>query len=158
MILTLVGSYHLIYLQCLLEAALVPSCLFYRMLVNSPFRSVQIPSKIRGRRTRGAAMAPGGRESKRKRSIVPAASTRVLWSSSSHQHPVPEQLSPTAENCSGGENVVHPELATVADNSSFHEVLNNPYGANGVNKTKTARNTDSMQIGSSSEGWLLCFT
>ena len=44
------------------------SLLIYRMLV-------QIPSKVCGRRTRGAAIAPGGRQSKRKRPIVPAAST-----------------------------------------------------------------------------------
>ena len=113
------------------------------MLVNSPFRSVQIPSKIRGRRTRGAAMAPGGRESKRKRSIVPAASTRVLRSSSARQHPLPEQFSPNAENNSGGVNVMQEELATVVDNNSCHENLNNPYGANGINETETGRNTDS---------------
>ena len=103
-------------------------------------------------------MVPGGRQSKRKRSIVPAASTRVLQSSSARQHPVPEQFSPIAENSSGGENVVQEELATVADNSSYHENLNNPDGANGVNETETGRNTDSEQTGSRSEGWLLCFT
>ena len=150
-------SYELICLQCLLEAALFPSCLIYRMLVNSPFQSVQIPSKICGRRTRGAAMAPGGRQSKRKRSIVPTASTRVLQSSSARQHPVPEQFSPSAENRSGGENVVQKELAIAADNTSCHENLNNPDGANGVNKTETGRNTDSGQTGSRSKGLLLCF-
>ena len=76
------------------------------MLVNSPFQSVQIPSKVCGRRTRGAAMAPGGRQSKRKRSIIPAASTRVLRSSLARQHPLPEQFSSSVENRSGGENVV----------------------------------------------------
>ena len=128
------------------------------MLVNSPFRSVQIPSKIRGRRTRGAAMAPGGRESKRKRSIVPAASTRVLRSSSAQQHPLPEQFSPNAENRSGGENVVQEELAAATDNTSCLENLNNLDGANGINETKTGWSTDPGQTGSSSEGWLLCFT
>ena len=103
-------------------------------------------------------MAPGGRESKRKRSIVPAASTQVIRLSSVRQHPVPEQLSPSAENCSGGENIVQEELATAADNSSCHENLNNPDDANGVNKTNTGWNTDSRQTGSSSKGWLLCFT
>ena len=103
-------------------------------------------------------MAPGGRQSKRNRSIVPAASTRVLRSSSACQHPVPEQLSPSAENYSGGENIVQEELATAVDNSSYHENLNNPDGANGVNETETGRNSDFGQTGSSSEGWLLCFT
>ena len=102
-------------------------------------------------------MGPGGRQSKRKRSIVPAASTRVLRSSSAHQHPMLEQFSPSAENSSGGENVVQEELATAADNSSCHENLNNPDGANGVNETETGRNTDSGQSGSRSEGLLLCF-
>ena len=82
-------------------------------------------------------MAPGGRQSKRKRSIIPVASTRVLLSSSACQHPVPEQFLPSAENSSGGENVVQEELATAADNSSCHENLNNPDGANGVNETET---------------------
>ena len=50
------------------------------------------------------------------------------------------------------------ELATAVDNSSCHENLNNPDGANGVNETETGRNTDSRQTGSRSEGWLLCFT
>ena len=50
------------------------------------------------------------------------------------------------------------ELATAADNSSCHENLNNPDGANGVNEIETGRNTDSGQTGSRSEGWLLCFT
>ena len=104
------------------------------------------------------AMALGGRQSKRKRSIVPTASTRVLRSSLARQHPMPEQFSPSAENSSGGENVVQEELATAADNSSCHENLNNPDGANGVNETETGRNTDSGQTGSRSEGWLLCFT
>ena len=44
------------------------------------------------------------------------------------------------------------ELATAADKTSCHENLNNPDGANGVNKTETARNTDSGQTGSLSEG------
>ena len=104
------------------------------------------------------AMALGGRQSKRKRSIVPAASTRVLRSSSAHQHPMLEQFSPSAENSSGGENVVQEELVTAANNSSCHETLNNPDGSNGVNETETGRNTDSGQNGSRSEGWLLCFT
>ena len=103
-------------------------------------------------------MAPGGRQSKRKRSIVPAASTRVLRSSSTRQHPLPVQFSPSAENSSGGENVVQEELATATDNSSCHENLNNLDGANGVNETETGRNTNSGQNGSRSEGWLLCFT
>ena len=128
------------------------------MVVNSPFQSVQIPSKVCGRRTCGAAVVPGGRQSKRKRSIVPAASTWVLRSSSAHQHTLPEQFSPSAENSSGGENVVQEELATAADNSSCQENLNNPDGANGVNKTETGRNTNSGQTSSRSEGWLLCFT
>ena len=102
-------------------------------------------------------MAPGGRQSKRKRSIVPAASTRVLRSSSAHQHPVPEQFSPSAENSSGGENVVQEELATAADNTSCHENLNNPDGADSVNKIETGWNTDSRQTGSRSEGLLFCF-
>ena len=102
-------------------------------------------------------MAPGGRQSKRKRSIIPAASTQVLRSSSAHQCPLPEQFSPSAENRSGGENVVQKELATAADNTSCHENLNNPDGANGVNKTETGRNTDSGQTGSRSKGLLLCF-
>ena len=50
------------------------------------------------------------------------------------------------------------ELATAADNSSCHENLNNPDGANGVNKTETGWNIDSGQTSSLSEGWLLCFT
>ena len=104
------------------------------------------------------AMALGGRQSKRKRSIVPAASTRVLRSSSAHQHPMLEQFSPIAENRSGGENVVQEELAAAADNTSCHENLINPDGANGVNEIETGRNTDSGQTGSRSEGWLLCFT
>ena len=103
-------------------------------------------------------MALGGRQSKRKRSIVPAASTRVLWSSLARQHPMPEQFSPSAENSSGGENVVQEELVTAANNSSCHETLNNPDGANGVNETETGRNTNSGQNGSRSECWLLCFT
>ena len=103
-------------------------------------------------------MAPGGRQSKRKRSIIPVASTRVLRSSSARQHPVPEQFSPIAENSSGGENVVQEELATAADNSSCHENLNHLDGANGINKTETGRNTDSGQTSSRSEGWLLWFT
>jgi len=102
-------------------------------------------------------MAPGGRQSKRKRSIVPAASTRVLRSSSARQHPLPEQFSPSAENRSGGENVVQEELAAAADNTSCHENLINPDGANGVNETETGRNTDSGQTGSHFEGLLLCF-
>ena len=84
-------------------------------------------------------MAPGGRQSKRKRSIVPTASTRVLQSSSARQHPVPEQFSPSAKNRSGGENVVQEGLATAADDTSCHENLNNPDGANGVNETETGR-------------------
>ena len=103
-------------------------------------------------------MAPGGRQSKRKRSIVPAASTQVIQSSSVHQQPVPEQFSPSLENSSGGENIVQEELATAADNTSCHENLNNPDGANGVNEIETGRNTDSGQSGSRSEGLLLCFT
>ena len=103
-------------------------------------------------------MPSGGTQSKRKRSIIPAASTRVLRSSLARQHPMPEQFSPSAENRSGGENVVQKELATVADNTSYHENLNNPDGANGVNKIETGWNTDSRQTGSSSKGWLLCFT
>ena len=102
-------------------------------------------------------MAPGGRQSKRKRSIVPAASTRVLRSSPARQHPLPEQFSPSAKNRSGGENVVQEGLATAVDNTSCHENLNNPDGANGVNETETGRNTDSGQTGSRSEGLLLCF-
>ena len=82
-------------------------------------------------------MVPGGRQSKRKRSIIPTASTRVLRSSLARQHPLPEQFSPSAENRSGGENVVQEELETVVDNNSCHENLNNPYGANGVNETET---------------------
>ena len=58
----------------------------------------------------------------------------------------------SAKKSSGGENIVQEELATAADNSSFHENFNNPDGANGVNKTETARNTDSGQTGSLSEG------
>ena len=104
------------------------------------------------------AMALGGRQSKRKRSIVPAASTRVLRSSLARQLPLPEQFSSSVENRSGGENVVQEELATAADNTSCHENLNNPDGANGVNETETGRNSDFGQTGSSSEGWLLCFT
>ena len=103
-------------------------------------------------------MAPGGRQSKRKRSIVPAASTWVLQLSSACQHPLPVQFSPSAENKSGGENVVQEELATAADNTSCHENLNNPDGANGINETETVWNTESGQTGSCSEGWLLCFT
>ena len=103
-------------------------------------------------------MPSGGTQSKRKRSIVPAASTQVIQSSSVHQQPVPEQFSPSLENSSGGENIVQEELATAADNSSCHENLNNPDDANGVNKTNTGWNTDSRQTGSSSKGWLLCFT
>ena len=102
-------------------------------------------------------MAPGGRQSKRKRSIIPAASTRVLRSSSTRQHPLPEQFSPSAENRSGGENVVQKELAIAADNTSCHENLNNPDGANDVNEIETGRNTDFGQTGSHSEGLLLCF-
>ena len=49
------------------------------------------------------------------------------------------------------------ELATAADNTSYHENLNNPDGANGVNKMETGRNTDSGQTGSRSKGLLLCF-
>ena len=93
-------------------------------------------------------MAPGGRQSKRKRSIIPAAST------SARQHPSPEQFSPSAENSSGVENVAQEELATAADNTSCHENLNNPDGANGVNKTEIVRNTDSGQTGSRFEGCL----
>ena len=103
-------------------------------------------------------MAPGGRQSKRKRSIIPIASTWVLRSSSARQCPLPEQFSPSAENRSGGENVVQEELATAAENSSCQENLNNPDGANGVNKTETGWNIDSGQTSSRSEGWLLCFT
>ena len=103
-------------------------------------------------------MAPGGKQSKRKRSIVLVASTWVLRSSSARQHLVPEQFSPSAENSSGGKNVVQEEWATAADNSCCHENLNNPDGANGVNETETGRNTDSGQTGSRSKGWLLCFT
>ena len=102
-------------------------------------------------------MAPGGKQSKRKRSIVLVASTWVLRSSSARQHLVPEQLSPSAENRSGGENIVQEELATAVDNNSYHENLNNPDGANGINETETGRNTDSGQTGSRSEGLLLCF-
>ena len=103
-------------------------------------------------------MAPGGRQSKRKRSIVPAASTRVLRSSPARQHPLPEQFSPSAKNRSGGENVVQEGLATAADNTSCHENLNNPDGANGVNETETTGwNTNSGQTSSRSEGLLLCF-
>jgi len=52
---------------------------------------------------------------------------------------------------------VQEELATAADNTSCHENLNNPDGANGVNETETGQNTDSGQTGSHSEGLLLCF-
>ena len=103
-------------------------------------------------------MAPGGRQSKRKRSIIPAASTWVLRSSSARQHLVPEQFSPSAENNNGGENIVQEELATVADNTSYHEDFNNPDGGNGVNEAETGWNSDFGQTGSSSDGWLLCFT
>ena len=108
-------------------------------------------------------MAPGGRQLKRKRlipstEVIPIASTRVLRSSSARQHRVPEQFSPSAENNNGGENIVQEELATVADNTSYHEDFNNPDGGNGINKAETRRNTNSGQTGSSSEGWLLCFT
>ena len=77
-----------------------------------------------------------------------------------HQHVkqlVPEQFSPSAENSSGGENVVQEELAAAADNTSCLENLNNPDGANGVNETETGRNTNSGQTGSHYEGLLLCF-
>ena len=71
---------------------------------------------------------------------------------------MPAQFSSSAENSSGGENVVQEELATVVDNTSCHENLNNPDGANGVNETETGQNTDFGQTGSRSKGWLLCFT
>ena len=50
------------------------------------------------------------------------------------------------------------ELAAAADNTSCHENLINPDGANGVNETETGWNTDSGQTGFRSKGWLLCFT
>jgi len=71
---------------------------------------------------------------------------------------LPEQFSPSAENSSGGENVVQEELAIATDNTSCHENLKNPDGANGINKTETGWNTDSGQTSSRSEGWLLCLT
>ena len=108
-------------------------------------------------------MVPGGKQAKRKRSIpstqdVPGASTGLLWSSLARQQLVPEQFSPSAENNSGGENVVQKELTIVADNTSYHEDFNNPDGGNGVNEAETGWNSDFGQTGSSSEGWLLCFT
>ena len=44
------------------------------------------------------------------------------------------------------------ELAAAADNTSCHENLINPDGANGVNETETGWNTDSGQTGSCLEG------
>ena len=68
---------------------------------------------------------------------------------------MPEQFSPSAENNSGGENVVQEELAIVADNTSCHEDFNNPDGGNGINETEIGRNTDSGRTGSSSEGIIM---
>jgi hypothetical protein len=70
---------------------------------------------------------------------------------------LPEQFSPSAENSNGGENVVQEELAIATDNTSCHENLNNPDGANGINEIETGRNTYSGQTGSRSEALLLCF-
>ena len=71
---------------------------------------------------------------------------------------MPEQLSPSAENSSRGENIVQEELTIIVDTTSYHEDFNNPDGGNGVNEAETGWNSDSGQTGSSSEGWLLCFT
>ena len=71
---------------------------------------------------------------------------------------MPEQLSPSAENSSRGENIVQEELTIIVDTTSYHEDFNNPDGGNGVNEAETGWNSDFGQTGSSSEGWLLCFT
>ena len=50
---------------------------------------------------------------------------------------MPEQLSPSAENSSRGENIVQEELTIIVDTTSYHEDFNNSNGANGVNEAKT---------------------
>ena len=65
---------------------------------------------------------------------------------------MPEQLSPSAENSSRGENIVQKELTIIVDTTSYHEDFNNPNGANGVNEAKTGQTTDCGQTNSRSEG------
>ena len=78
-------------------------------------------------------MAPGGRQSKRVRSIplteaVPIGSSRILkrlQTTRAHEQPIHEEISPIAGNSRGGDNAVQKELPGVAENTNYHEDLNN---------------------------------
>jgi hypothetical protein len=75
-------------------------------------------------------MAPGGRQSKRVRSIPPTdvtlrASSRILKRlgiAGARKQPVHQESPAIAENSSGGDNVVQEELPVVAENTSFHRI------------------------------------
>jgi hypothetical protein len=84
----------------------------------------------RGRRS--VAMALGGRQSKRVRSIPPTdvtlgASSRILKRLhivGAPQRRVHQELPTIVENSSGGDNVVQEESPAVAENTSCHKDLN----------------------------------
>jgi hypothetical protein len=114
----------------------------------------------RGRRS--VAMALGGRQSKRVRSIPPievthGASSRMLKRldiAGAPQQPEHQELLPIAENSSGCDNAVQEEPPAVAENTSYYENLNGcstplrdwtpyPDDGNSLNKDETGQNTDS---------------
>uniref|UniRef100_K4A0Y5 Uncharacterized protein n=2 Tax=Setaria italica TaxID=4555 RepID=K4A0Y5_SETIT len=144
------------------------------LAIESPVRNGRRKVYTNKRKTSGA-MAPGGRHSKRVRSIpptevTPGASVRLLkrlQTSGPHEKPVQKELPPVAENTSGDDNVVQEELLTVAENTSGDDNVNNhssplrdwsyPYDADhddapDLNEDETGPNTDSRQSESTTEG------
>ncbi|RCV37940.1 hypothetical protein SETIT_8G103400v2 [Setaria italica] len=150
-----------------LEEMLIP------LAIEGPVRTGRRKVCVNKRKTSGA-MAPGGRHSKRVRSIpptevTPGASTRLpkrLQTSAPCEKPVQEELPQVAEYTSGDDNVVQQELLVVVENTSGDDNVNNHSSplrdwsyeydedhddAPDLNKVETGWNNDSGQLESRTE-------
>ena len=106
-----------------------------------------------------AVMAPGGRRSKRVRSIPPAqvvnaGSSRILnklkTTRALEQH-VSENISPVAANSTGCDNALQVELPPVAENRDWSHAYDG-----GLDEDETEGNPI-PEDDPISEGWLLCY-